>query len=248
MNEHRKTSLPDIIAGPCSAENQQQVIQTALALKTIGIRTMRAGVWKPRSRYGRFEGAGEAALPWLQEVQQVCKLKVMTEVALPIHVEAALRAGMDMLWIGARTTANPFMMNELAAALKGTQIPVFLKNPICPDLNLWIGSIERLQLAGVNQLRLIHRGFCILDNEPYRNSPLWDLPWKMKNLFPDLPMYCDPSHIAGKKELVYELCTEALKRNYEGLFIECHTCPSKALSDAQQQITPAELKDMILQF
>ncbi len=172
----------------------------------------------------------------------------MTEVALPIHVEAALRAGMDMLWIGTRTTANPFMMNELAAALKGTQIPVFLKNPICPDLNLWIGSIERLQQAGMNQLRLIHRGFCILDNEPYRNSPLWDLPWKMKNLFPDLPMYCDPSHIAGKKELVYELCTEALKRNYEGLFIECHTCPSKALSDAQQQITPAELKDMILQF
>lgn len=235
----------NIIAGPCSAESREQILETAKALKKIGISTMRAGLWKPRSRYGTFEGIGDKGLSWLKEVQQNLGIKVMTEVALPVHVEKALKAEIDMLWIGTRTTVNPFMITELAEALRGSHTPVFIKNPICPDLALWIGCIERLQKANLVHLNLIHRGFCLLDNKPYRNTPLWNFADQIRHFFPQLPIYCDPSHMAGKKELIPELCHQAIFRKYDGLFIECHIRPQEALSDAQQQITPDELKKMI---
>ena len=231
----------DVIAGPCSAESRQQVLETAEGLKRLGVSVMRAGLWKPRSRYGAFEGVGECALPWLHDVQCRYGLMVMTEIALPVHVEAALKGNVDMLWIGARTTVNPFMMSELAEALRGVDIPVFVKNPVCPDVPLWIGSVERLLRAGVNRISLIHRGFCLSDNTPYRNSPLWELVEYMRREFPAFPVYCDPSHIAGRRELLLPLCREAVAHQNDGLFIECHCCPEQALSDAGQQITPAGL-------
>lgn len=236
----------NVIAGPCSAESERQVLETAVGLKKVGISVMRAGLWKPRSRYGTFEGVGVQGLPWLNEVQRVCGMKVMTEVALPSHVEAALKGGVDMLWIGARTTVNPFMMSELAEALRGVDVPLFVKNPVCPDLSLWIGSVERLVRAGIHRLSLIHRGFCLSDNLPYRNTPLWELVDQMQSEFPDFPVYCDPSHIAGKRELLLPLCREALARHNDGLFIECHCCPERALSDAAQQLTPSGLEELLL--
>jgi chorismate mutase len=235
----------DIIAGPCSAETERQVLDTAKGLKEIGISVMRAGVWKARSRCDTFEGVGKRALPWLKEVQLEYGMKVMTEVALPSHVETALRAGIDILWIGARTTVNPFMVSELAEALQGVDIPLFVKNPICPDLTLWIGSVERLMRKDIDRLALIHRGFCLLDNTPYRNTPLWDLTDRMHNEFPGLPVYCDPSHIAGNKKLLGQLCQLAVDNHNNGLFIECHYRPETALSDAFQQVTPEELKKIL---
>lgn len=246
---HKNLQFTNIIAGPCSAENRNQIIETAKALKKIGISIMRAGLWKPRSRYGTFEGVGKDGIPWLKEVQQAYGIKIMTEVALPSHVEAALKAGIDMLWIGARTTVNPFMITELAESLKGTEIPIFIKNPVCPDLSLWIGCIERLQHAGINHLNLIHRGFCLLKNSPYRNFPLWDFVNQIRNDFPTLPIYCDPSHIAGKRELILNICEEAINhQQYDGLFIESHINPKVALSDAEQQITPTQLKETLIQL
>lgn len=232
----------DVIAGPCSAESRDQIFETAKGLNEIGIKTMRAGLWKPRSRYGAFEGVGVIGFPWLQEVQKEFGMKVMTEVALPIHVEQSLKASIDMLWIGARTTVNPFMMNEIAESLRGVDIPVFVKNPVCPDLALWEGGVERFFKLGLKRLSIIHRGFCLLDNTPYRNTPLWNMVQKVRELFPDIPIYCDPSHMAGKRELLLELCNIAMEYEYDGLFIESHYNPSKALSDANQQVTPKELK------
>ncbi|WP_289292579.1 MULTISPECIES: phospho-2-dehydro-3-deoxyheptonate aldolase [Bacteroides] len=235
----------ELIAGPCSAETREQMMKTATQLRAVGIRTLRAGLWKPRSHYGTFEGVGEKGLAWMEEIQQTLGMRVMTEVALPSHVEAALNAGLDMLWIGARTTVNPFMMHELAEALRGTDIPIWVKNPVSPDLELWIGAIERLQHAGVKRIGAIHRGFCLVDNAPYRNSPLWDQIKELRNRVPGIPVYCDPSHIAGKRELLLQICQEALSLKVDGLFIESHCCPQEALSDAAQQLPPAALSDML---
>lgn len=235
----------DVIAGPCSAESRQQILETAEGLKNAGISVMRAGLWKPRSRCGTFEGVGVQALPWLKDAKNLYGLKVMTEVALPSHVEVALKEGIDMLWIGARTTVNPFMISELAEALRGVDILVFIKNPVNPDLPLWMGCVERLLRVGVCRISLIHRGFCLLDNTPYRNTPLWGLVDEMHQEFPDFPVYCDPSHIAGKRHLLLQLCRDAISHHNDGLFIECHCCPDKALSDAAQQVTPAELNKLL---
>ncbi|MEN6323618.1 MAG: phospho-2-dehydro-3-deoxyheptonate aldolase [Proteiniphilum sp.] len=235
----------DVIAGPCSAETEQQILNTARGLKEIGVGVMRAGVWKARSRFGSFEGVGKRAMPWLNKVQQEYGMQVMTEVALPSHVEEALKSGIDKLWIGARTTVNPFMMSELAEALQGVSIPLFVKNPVSPDLALWIGSVERLLRKNSSDISLIHRGFCLPDNTPYRNTPLWDLTQRMCDEFPDLPIYCDPSHIAGNRSLLLQLCEQAVSYQYDGLFVECHYRPEIALSDASQQITPEELKKIL---
>ena len=233
-----------IIAGPCSAESREQLIGTAEQLKSIGIDTLRAGLWKPRSRWGTFEGRGEAALPWMKEVQQM-GMKVMTEVVLPRHVEAVLKAGLDALWIGARTVVNPFMMDELGEALKGVDITVLVKNPVCPDLDLWAGGFDRLTHHGVKNLSSIYRGFSVVDSTPYRNAPLWPYLKQFKEEYPDIPMYFDPSHISGKRALILGLCEEALTYPISGFMIESHSCPDCALSDAAQQLTPQHLKEML---
>ena len=236
--EKRKIGL---VAGPCSAENRSQMLDTARGLKALGVRLFRAGLWKPRSRWGSFEGVGKKGLPWMNEIQQELGLKVMTEVALPRHVEAVLKSGIDMVWIGARTTANPFMMSELAEALKGSEMPVWIKNPICPDVALWIGAVERLRNAGIQDVRVIHRGFCVVDSAPYRNAPLWELAEQFRHNFPELTYYCDPSHMAGKRELLFPLCEKALSCGFDGLFVESHNSPEVALSDSAQQLTPVDL-------
>ncbi len=230
-----------LVAGPCSAENRSQMLDTARGLKALGVQVFRAGLWKPRSRWGNFEGVGEKGLPWMAEIRQELGLKVMTEVALPRHVEAVLRSGVDMVWIGARTSANPFMVSELAEALKGTGMTVWIKNPICPDVPLWIGAIERLLNAGIRDVRVIHRGFCVVDSTPYRNAPLWELAEQFRSHFPALACYCDPSHIAGKRELLLPICEKALSLHFDGLFVESHNCPEVALSDSAQQVTPTDL-------
>lgn len=232
---------PLVIAGPCSAESREQVIVTARALAAGGIRIFRAGVWKPRTRPGGFEGVGRVAFDWLREVRTLTGMQVCTEVATSQHVEEALSAGMDLLWIGARTTANPFAVQELAEALKGTAIPVLVKNPVNPDIELWCGAVERLRGAGVKQLGLIHRGFSSYEHNLYRNVPLWHIPIEMKRRYPELPLYCDPSHMGGRRELVAPLAQQALDLMYDGLFIEAHCQPECALSDAQQQLLPADL-------
>lgn len=234
-----------LVAGPCSAENRSQVLDTAQELKEMGVKIFRAGLWKPRSRWGSFEGVGERGLPWLMEVRQRFGLKVMTEVALPQHVEAVLKAGIDMVWIGARTTVNPFMMRELSEVLKGNNIPMWVKNPISPDLQLWIGAIERLLNAGIQDLYIVHRGFCVTDSLPYRNAPLWNLVEQFRSCFPELTYYCDPSHIAGKRELLLPICEKAMSLYFDGLFIESHNSPQTALSDSAQQITPTDLGKLL---
>lgn len=176
-----------LVAGPCSAESRKQMLETARGLKEMGVGILRAGLWKPRSRYGTFEGVGEEGLDWMREIQQELGLRVMTEVALPCHVEAVRKAGLDMIWIGARTTVNPFMMHELAESLRGCDMPVWVKNPVCPDVDLWIGAVERLQQAGLKDIRIIHRGFCTVDSSPYRNAPLWELAERFHTHFPELP-------------------------------------------------------------
>ena len=236
---------PVVIAGPCSAESREQVLSTAEALSAGGIRIFRAGVWKPRTRPGGFEGRGSVAFEWLQEARSRTGMQVCTEVATPHHVEEALKAGMDLLWIGARTTANPFAVQELAEALRGAGIPVLVKNPVNPDIELWCGAIERLSAAGVEQIGLIHRGFSAYDRDIYRNVPLWHLPIEMKRRYPDIGLYCDPSHMGGRRELVAPIAQQALDLSYDGLFVEAHCNPDAALSDAQQQLTPAALLTLI---
>ena len=242
MKEQNKIRL---VAGPCSAENRVQMLETARGLKSIGVNTLRAGLWKPRSRYGTFEGVGERGLAWLNEIQQELGMQVMTEVALPAHVEAVMKAGVDMVWIGARTSVNPFMMHELAESLRGCNIPVWVKNPVCPDVELWLGAVERLQHSGVQDIRVIHRGFCTTNNAPYRNAPLWERLEEFRMHFPNLPFYCDPSHIAGKRELLASVSEKALSLHVDGLFIESHCCPQKALSDSAQQLTPDGLVELL---
>lgn len=236
---------PLVIAGPCSAETEEQVMATAKQLAKVGIKVFRAGIWKPRTKPGSFEGIGEKGLPWMQRVQKECGMLVSTEVANKAHVEAALKAGIDILWIGARTSANPFAMQEIADVLKGVDIPVLVKNPVNPDLELWIGALERLNNAGVRRLGAIHRGFSSYDKRIYRNLPMWHIPIELHRRIPALPIICDPSHIGGKRELIAPLCQQAMDLGFDGLIIESHCKPDEAWSDASQQVTP-EVLDFIL--
>ena len=229
---------PVIIAGPCSAESREQVLNTAQSLASKGIRIFRAGIWKPRTKPGGFEGVGAVGLPWLKEVKEKTGMLTSTEVATPYHVFEAIKAGIDILWIGARTVANPFAMQELADALKGTDIPILVKNPVNPDLELWIGAIERIYGAGRRNIGVIHRGFSSYEKKLYRNLPLWHIPIELKRRYPELSMFCDPSHIGGKRELVAPIAQQALDLNFDGLIIESHCDPDHALSDAAQQLTP----------
>lgn len=232
---------PIVIAGPCSAESREQVMSTATQLAAKGVRIFRAGIWKPRTKPGGFEGVGVAGLPWMKEVKQATGMLLATEVATPYHVFEAIKAGIDILWIGARTAANPFAMQELADSLKGTDIPVLVKNPVNPDLELWIGGIERLYRAGVKRLGVIHRGFSSYEKKLYRNLPLWHIPIELKRRYPNLTIFCDPSHIGGKRELVAPIAQQAMDLNFDGLIVESHCDPENALSDAAQQITPEVL-------
>lgn len=241
-----KLKLPLVIAGPCSAENETQVLQTAHELaKNNQVSVFRAGVWKPRTRPGNFEGAGKPALKWLQRVKQETGLLTITEVATPQHVQMALEAGVDMVWIGARTTTNPFLIEHLASALAGADIPVLIKNPITPDLDLWMGAIERFSNAGITKLAAIHRGFFPYEHSNTRNTPKWELAIDLKSNFPNLPIINDPSHIAGKKSLVHEIAQHALNLSFDGLMVEVHNKPENALSDRLQQLNPAEFALMM---
>ncbi len=235
------TQRPIVISGPCSAETEDQVMQAARGLASHGIKIFRAGIWKPRTKPGGFEGVGTEGLAWLQRVKEELGMYVSTEVATAAHVREALAAGVDLLWIGARTTANPFAVQEIANALEGVDIPVLIKNPVNPDLDLWIGAIQRIYNAGIRQIGVIHRGFSTSGKKIYRNLPQWHLPIELKRLYPDLPVFCDPSHIGGKRELVAPISQQAMDLNFEGLIIESHCKPDKAWSDAAQQITPEVL-------
>ena len=236
---------PLVIAGPCSAETEEQVLSTAKELAAKEIKIFRAGIWKPRTKPGGFEGVGSVGLPWLKRVKEETGMYTGIEVATREHVFEALKAGIDILWIGARTTANPFAVQEIADALKGTDIPVLIKNPVNPDLDLWIGAIQRIYGAGIHRIGVIHRGFSSYDKKIYRNLPLWHIPIELRRRYPDLPIFCDPSHIGGKRELLASLSQQAMDMNFEGLIIESHICPDEAWSDASQQITPDVLDYML---
>ncbi len=236
---------PFVIAGPCSAETEEQVMKTALELRMKGCHNFRAGVWKPRTKPGGFEGNGEKALPWMQRVKKETGMMVATEVATPEHVELAMKYDIDILWIGARTSANPFAVQALADALKGVDVPVFVKNPVNPDIELWIGALERINQAGIKRLGAIHRGFSSYDKKIYRNLPMWQIPIELRRRYPDLPMICDPSHIGGRRELIAPLCQQAMDLGVDGLIVESHCDPDKAWSDAKQQVTP-DVLDYIL--
>jgi chorismate mutase len=236
---------PVVIAGPCSAETEEQVMTTAHQLAEKGCHIFRAGVWKPRTKPGGFEGKGEEALPWLKRVKDETGMLVTTEVATPEHVELCLKYGMDLLWIGARTSANPFAMQALADAMQGLDIPVLVKNPVNPDLELWIGAMERINQAGIKRIGAIHRGFSNYDKKIYRNSPMWQIPIELRRRIPNLPIISDPSHIGGRRELVAPLCQQAMDMGFDGLIVESHCCPDDAWSDARQQVTP-DVLDYIL--
>ena len=238
---HKK---PYLIAGPCSAESENQLLTIAKAVEGTAD-VFRAGVWKPRTKPDSFEGIGKEALSWLKTVQQETNLKVVTEVATAKHVELCLESGVDMLWIGARTTVNPFYVQEIAEALKGVDIPIFVKNPIHPELGLWLGAFERLNKVGIKQLAAIHRGFYCYEKSVFRNDPKWELPIKLRKELMDLPIICDPSHIAGKATLIEDISQTAMDINLDGLMIETHNNPHLALSDAEQQITPNKLKNIM---
>lgn len=232
---------PIVIAGPCSAESEEQIMSTARSLAEYGLKIFRAGIWKPRTKPGGFEGIGEPGLEWLKQVKQETGMLVSTEVANKAHVEAALKAGIDMLWIGARTSANPFAVQEIADSLKGCDIPVLVKNPVNPDLELWIGAIERIYNAGIRRIAAIHRGFTVYGKHLYRNMPQWHIPIELHRRLPGLQIICDPSHMGGKRELIAPLSQQALDMGFDGLIIESHCDPDCALSDKSQQITPEVL-------
>ena len=241
ISSHR----PIIIAGPCSAESREQVLETATALSASGVKIFRAGIWKPRTKPGGFEGVGTAGLEWLKEVKEKTGMLVATEVATPLHVTECLKAGIDLLWVGARTVANPFAMQEIAEALAGHDIPVLVKNPVNPDIELWCGGLQRLLNVGITNIGVIHRGFSSSDKSLYRNAPLWSIPIEMKRRFPELTIICDPSHIGGKRDLVAPLCQQAMDLNYDGLMVESHCNPDCALSDSCQQLTPDVLTSIL---
>ena len=236
---------PSVIAGPCSAESQEQVMETARGLKDLGINVYRAGIWKPRTHPGSFEGVGAEGLRWMQQAKKEYGLKISTEVASEKHVFECLKFGVDLVWLGARTTANPFLVQEIADALKDTDIPVLVKNPVNPDLDLWIGALERLNRAGIKKLGVIHRGFSTFEKIKYRNDPQWQVAVELRSRFPQLPFFVDPSHLGGSKEYIREISQRSLDLGFEGLMIESHCNPSCALSDAKQQLTPDELRDML---
>jgi chorismate mutase len=238
---------PLIIAGPCSAESEEQMLTTAKQLQGIDktINVFRAGIWKPRTRPGYFEGVGEIGLKWLKKVKEETNMLTTTEVANAEHVELALKHGVDILWIGARTSVNPFSVQEIADSLKGVDIPVMIKNPINADLPLWMGAIERFEKAGLDKLIAIHRGFSSYEKTKYRNTPNWKIPIELKRRCPDLPIICDPSHIAGTRSLIEEVCQKAMDVDFDGLMVETHFDPSVALSDAAQQVTPESLNQIL---
>lgn len=237
---------PIIIAGPCSAESREQLRQVVDRLaSTPNISMIRAGVWKPRTRPGGFEGLGEPALGWMQELQEEYGKPFCCEVARPEHVELCARHGIATVWLGARTTANPFMVEELCEALRGSTMQVMVKNPMNPDVRLWLGAIERLQQCGVEVTAAIHRGFSMYDNRGYRNDPLWEVPMELRRLAPGLPLLCDPSHIAGRADMVPPVARAAMQLGFDGLMVEVHPDPAKALTDAQQQLTPSSFAAML---
>jgi len=232
---------PLVIAGPCSAETEEQLVKIAKQLKDSDVSVLRAGLWKPRTRPGNFEGVGALGLKWMKTAKEETGLLTTTEVANANHVELALENDIDILWIGARTTVSPFIVQEIADALKGTDKTVLIKNPVNPDLSLWLGAVERFYTADVKNLGVIHRGFSTYEKTKYRNNPEWQIPIDLQNRFPDLPLILDPSHIAGRRDIIFDLCQTALDLNYDGLMVETHHDPDNAWSDAAQQITPATL-------
>jgi chorismate mutase len=236
---------PIYMAGPCSAETEEQVMNTARPLAAMGIKIFRAGIWKPRTRPNAFEGVGSVGLKWLQHVKQETGMLVSTEVANVKHVYEALKYGVDIIWLGARTTANPFAVQDIADSLRGVNIPVMIKNPINPDVNLWIGAIERINNAGIKRIAAIHRGFSSYDKTLYRNVPQWQVPIELRSRIPDMPIITDPSHICGTREFLYDISQKAMDLNFDGLIIETHCNPDKALSDAKQQVTPEGLKSIL---
>lgn len=246
LEEGRKR--PILMAGPCSAETEEQVLTTAHGLKDAGLDYFRAGIWKPRTRPGSFEGIGRPGLEWLKKVKEETGMKVTTEVATKDHLFEALKHGIDAVWIGARTTVNPFAVQEVADGLQGLDLPVFIKNPINPDINLWVGAIERIYRSGIRKIAVIHRGFSNFGESKYRNIPLWQLPIELKRRFPDLTFICDNSHICGNRELLQKVGQKALDLNYDGLMMEVHPNPAKAWSDAKQQLTPDAFVEMANNF
>jgi chorismate mutase len=241
-----KNDAMTLIAGPCSAESELQMLETAREISRFYPDAIfRAGSWKPRTRPNQFEGRGEEALRWLSKVKKETGLRVTTEVAVPRHVELALKHGIDILWIGARTTVNPFMVQELAESVRGIDIPVLVKNPLHPDLQLWIGGLERFSAVGIEKLAAVHRGFYTFEHLDYRNAPRWELVYELKSILPDLPVICDISHIAGATPLLHMVAQQAIDLNLDGLMIETHCDPSHALSDAQQQVTPVQMHELV---
>jgi len=237
---------PIIISGPCSAESEQQLLETAMALANTGkVSLLRAGIWKPRTKPGLFEGMGSIALQWLKLASTVTGMPTCVEVATAKHVEEALKMGVDVLWMGARTTVNPFSVQEIADVLKNTDVPILVKNPVNPDIELWTGAIERLQAANVKNIGMIHRGFSTYGDSKYRNAPLWHIPIEMKRRYPELLLICDPSHICGNRHLLQQVAQRSIDLGYHGLMIESHPNPDKALSDAKQQITPEDLLNIL---
>lgn len=236
---------PVIISGPCSAESEEQVMETARRLADKGIDVLRAGIWKPRTRPGSFEGLGRIALPWLKKAGQEIGKPIAVEVATREHVFDCLKAGVDILWIGARTTANPFSVQEIADALEGVDIPVIVKNPVNPDLQLWIGALERINRAGITRIGALHRGFSAYDKSKYRNKPMWEFPIELRRLFNELPIFCDPSHICGNRDLLLSVAQKAMDLDFDGLMLESHRDPDKAWSDASQQVTPERLGEIV---
>ena len=240
-----KLNHPLVIAGPCSAETEDQVLKIAHELKDSDATVLRAGIWKPRTRPGNFEGVGALGLKWLETAKKETGMLTTTEVANKNHVELALKHDVDILWIGARTTVSPFIVQEIAAALEGTDKIVLIKNPVNPDLPLWLGAFERFYTAGITKLGAIHRGFSTYEKTRYRNNPNWQIPIELQNRYPDLPLICDPSHIAGRRDIIFDICQTALDLNFDGLLVETHYDPDNAWSDAKQQITPTTLIQMM---
>ena len=236
---------PMCIAGPCSAESEEQVMETARGLAAFGIHVFRAGIWKPRTHPGSFEGVGTPGLKWLRRVKQELGMKVCTEVASEKHVLECIKYGVDVIWIGARTSANPFLMQEIADALEGTDIPVLVKNPVNPDIDLWVGALERLNRAGIRKLGVIHRGFSTSEPIPYRNDPGWRLAIEMRTRYPQMAFFADPSHMAGDRKYLQELSQRAMDLGLDGLMVESHCNPACALSDAKQQLTPDGLQTLL---
>ena len=236
---------PLIIAGPCSAETEEQLLETSRQVKEQGIKVLRAGIWKPRTRPNNFEGVGVEALKWAQTVKKETGLYFSTEVGNPKHVEEALKHDIDILWIGARSTVNPFTVQEIAESLRGTNIPVLVKNPINPDLALWIGALERISNVGITKLGAIHRGFSSFQKTRYRNLPMWQIAIELKNQLPQIPLICDPSHICGSRDIIFEVSQKAIDLDYDGLMIETHRDPDNAWSDASQQVTPVSLGNIL---